>query len=169
MRSHLTAIQALTQDVIKELDYLNHRHMGLMVFLRRDIAEEAIRSNFRQFSDQYSRYELNWSQTEALRLALWLAGKAIPVLATGEKILILSREEIERRLELLWGKKLGKDNSNEANAAKWILAALSDFNGQLQARDIVRFLKFASDDAESVSLQMTDRYIMILIPARKDG
>lgn len=159
-RSHLTAIQALTQDVIKELDYLNHRYMGLMVFLRRDIAEEAIQSNFRQFSDQYSRYELNWSQTEALRLALWVAGKAIPELATGEKILILSREEIERRLELLWGKKLGKDNSNEANAAKWILAALSDFNGQLQARDIVRFLKFASEDAESVSLQMTDRYIM---------
>ncbi|HBA49847.1 MAG TPA: hypothetical protein DCZ91_19045 [Lachnospiraceae bacterium] len=34
MRSHLTAIQALIQNVIKELDYLNHRHMGLMVFLR---------------------------------------------------------------------------------------------------------------------------------------
>ena len=27
---------------------------------------------------------------------------------------------------------------------RWILAALSDFNGQLQARDIIRFLEFAS-------------------------
>ena len=27
---------------------------------------------------------------------------------------------------------------------RWILAALSNFNGQLQARDIIRFLEFAS-------------------------
>ena len=139
---------------------MNHRHIGLMVFLRRDIAEEAIQSNFRQFIDQYSRYELNWSQTEALRLALWVAKKAIPELETEGKILLLSREEIEKRLELLWGKKLGKDTSKEANSARWILAALSDFNGQLQARDIVRFLKYASQDSKSVSLLLKDRYIM---------
>lgn len=160
MQNYLTAIQALTQGVIKELDYIHNRHMGMMVFLRRDIAEEAIQNNFRQFSDQYSRYELNWSQTEALRLALWVAGKAISQLDAGEKILLLSREEIEKRLELLWGKKLGKDESKEAATAKWILAALSDFNGQLQARDIVRFLKYASEDSESVNLQMVDRYLM---------
>jgi len=159
-QNYLAAVHALCQTVIKEIEYLNHRHIGLMVFLRRDIAEEAIQSNFRQFIDQYSRYELNWSQTEALRLALWVAKKAIPELETEGKILLLSREEIEKRLELLWGKKLGKDTSKEANSARWILAALSDFNGQLQARDIVRFLKYASQDSKSVSLLLKDRYIM---------
>ena len=40
--------------------------------------------------------------------------------------------------------KLGKKDSNEAYSSRWILAALSDFNGQLQARDIIRFLKYAA-------------------------
>ncbi len=159
-QNYLAAVHALCQTVIKEIEYLNHRHIGLLVFLRRDIAEEAIQSNFRQFIDQYGRYELNWSQTEALRLALWISKKAIPELEAEGKILLLSREEIEKRLEPLWGKKLGKDTSKEANSARWILAALSDFNGQLQARDIVRFLKYASQDSESVSLPLKDRYIM---------
>ncbi len=160
VRNSLVAVQTLCQNVIKELDYMNHRHIGLLIFVRRDIAEEAIRNNFRQFRDQYGRYELNWSQTEALRLALWVAGKSIPRLVSEKEILRLSREGIEKRLELLWGKKLGKDTSKEANSARWILAALSDFNGQLQARDIVRFLKYASQDAKSVPLQFKDRYIM---------
>ena len=51
---------------------------------------------------------------------------------------------IEQYLEKLWGLKLGRKESNEAYSSRWILAALSDFNGQLQARDIIRFLKYAS-------------------------
>lgn len=39
---------------------------------------------------------------------------------------------------------VGKKDSNEAYSSRWILAALSDFNGQLQARDIIRFLKYAA-------------------------
>ena len=55
-----------------------------------------------------------------------------------------SQEIIDKYLEELWGLKLGKKDSNEAYSSRWILAALSDFNGQLQARDIIRFLKYAA-------------------------
>lgn len=55
-----------------------------------------------------------------------------------------SQEIVEKYLIKLWGLKLGRNSSNEAYASRWILAALSDFNGQLQARDIIRFLKYAS-------------------------
>ncbi len=155
-----TAVQALCQRIVRKLDWFNNRSIGMMVFVRRDIAEDSIRVNFQQFRDQYSKYELTWSQKEALRLALWISGRAIPELQMkeNENILLLSREEIEKRLELLWGRKLGKKESKEANAARWVLAALSDFNGQLQARDIVRFLKNAS--GEPSKMDFKDRYIM---------
>ena len=41
--------------------------------------------------------------------------------------------------------KLGRKDSREAFSDRWILAALSDFTGQLQARDIVRFLRYSSE------------------------
>ena len=63
----------------------------------------------------------------------------LPFNAVGQKDLI------KEKLELLWGKKLGLDNSKEAKSANWIFAALTDFNGRLQARDIVRFLYHAAN------------------------
>jgi hypothetical protein len=51
---------------------------------------------------------------------------------------------IERALAPLWGRKLGKDNSKEARSAEWVITALSDLKGQIQARDLVRFLSKAA-------------------------
>ena len=65
---------------------------------------------------------------------------------------------MEETLYFFWGKKLGKENSNEAFSHRWILAALSDFNGQLQARDIVRFLKFATESPNPATY--ADRVLM---------
>lgn len=78
----------------------------------------------------------------------------------GIDILNASREAIEKKLEILWGKKLGKKDSKEANSSRWIIAALSDFNGQLQARDIVRFLVFSTDNLPDDKTAYLDRYIM---------
>ena len=61
-------------------------------------------------------------------------------------------------MQKLWGIKLGKASSSEAYSSRWILAALSDFNGQLQARDMVRFLQYAAAKAGNPSYG--DRYIM---------
>ena len=44
---------------------------------------------------------------------------------------------------------------------RWILAALSNFNGQLQARDIIRFLEFASISNE----KKPPYYDRILMPS----
>jgi len=154
------AIQTLCQEFVRRINSMKDRHIGMIIFVRRDIAEEAMPYNFQQFRDQYKDFELSWSQTEALRLALWVAGKAIPELMPQEGIQTLIREDIENRLELLWGKKLGKDNSKEAASARWILAALSDLKGQLQARDIVRFLYHATNHSESIVLTFRNRYIM---------
>ena len=61
---------------------------------------------------------------------------------------------------LFWGSKLGRDDSKEAFTSRWVIAALSDFNGQLQARDIVRFLMYSTENSAAVNLLYKDRFLM---------
>lgn len=154
------AIRALCQNLVNAMWNLQYGNIGIIIFARKDMAEEAIGINFDQFQNQYHKYELKWSPTEALRLALWIAKQANPVLGEDIDILKSSREALEERLEKLWGKKLGKYDSREANSARWIIAALSDFSNQLQARDIVRFLQFSTSTFPEGKLPYGDRYIM---------
>lgn len=161
-RSWKYGLKAVCQNVINELKNLEYGNIGIIVFVRKDMVSEAIETNYEQFRSQYARYELNWSRTEALRLALWIASKANPVFSQGIDFMRSTREVLEERLELLWGKKLGKADSKEAFSSLWITAALSDFNGQLQARDIVRFLSYATINARDAKLIYKDRYIMPL-------
>ncbi len=154
------AIRALCQNIVNTLRNLQFGNVGIVIFARKDMAEEAIEINFDQFQNQYQKYELKWSPSEALRLALWIAKQANSTLGEGIDILKASREVLEERLEKLWGKKLGRYESREANSARWIIAALSDFSNQLQARDIVRFLKFATSTFPAGKPPYEDRYIM---------
>ncbi len=154
------AVRALCQNVVNTLRNLQYGNIGILIFARKDMAEEAIEINFDQFQNQYQKYELKWSPTEALRLALWIARQANPVLGENIDILKSGREALEERLEKLWGKKLGKYDSREANSARWIIAALSDFSNQIQARDIVRFLQFSTSTFPEGKLPYEDRYLM---------
>lgn len=154
------AFKTLCQNVINEMRNLKYGNIGIVVFARKDMAEEAIEVNFEQFKNQYSRYELNWTPTEALRLAIWIAAQANSRFQENIDILKASRDALEERLELLWGKKLGKRSSKEAASSRWIIAALSDFSGQLQARDIVRFLKFSTTNLPESKSGYLDRFIM---------
>jgi hypothetical protein len=54
-------------------------------------------------------------------------------------------EELKDKLEAVWGKKLGGEKSKEARSARWVYTALCDLKGNVQARDLVRFLKYAAD------------------------
>ncbi|MBQ9119303.1 MAG: hypothetical protein IJY09_04485 [Lachnospiraceae bacterium] len=155
-----SAIRSICQDMINALDNLDCGNIGIIVFARKDMLAEAIEMNYEQFRNQYQRYELNWSQTEALRLSLWLTAKAYPEICDGIDILTATRDVLVQKLTRLWGKKLGKADSKEAFSDRWILAALSDFTGQLQARDIVRFLKYATASYADANLIYPERLIM---------
>ena len=140
-----SAIRALCQDVVAQM-IAKYPHLGIIVFIRRDMALSAVDVNFKQFHQANGQAELKWSSNEALRLVVWWVSKADPKFYEDiHEIDQASQNVIEDALEKLWGKKLGKTSSNEAYSSRWILAALSDFNGQLQARDIIRFLKYASE------------------------
>lgn len=138
------AIRVLCQDVVNQI-IARYHNLGIIIFLRRDIAQSSIPVNFKQFEQTYKHAELKWSSNEALRLAVWLVAQAVEGFYKGpEQIDMASQKVIDENLTQLWGLKLGKPSSNEAYSSRWILAALSDFNGQLQARDIIRFLQFAT-------------------------
>lgn len=152
------AITALCRDLIGEVK-IKYTNVGLMVFLRKDMVRDSLTVNYEQFYSQYRSVELQWSSTEALRLVVWLTSQVVPNFYQEEVPLEAAPKEIiDRMLNKLWGVKLGKPTSNEANSSRWILAALSDFNGQLQARDIIRFLEKATVNTGRPIY--TDRYLM---------
>ncbi|MCR2048122.1 hypothetical protein NSB25_12570 [Acetatifactor muris] len=154
------AVVALCRDLLDEVK-IRCKNVGLMLFLRKDMARDSLTVNYEQFHSLYRSVELQWNSTEALRLAVWLVSQVVPDFYKEEAVLEMApREIIDKTLHKLWGIKLGKPTSNEANSSRWILAALSDFNGQLQARDIIRFLEKATVTAGKPVYP--DRYLMPL-------
>ncbi|WP_158792764.1 ParA family protein [Granulicella sp. L60] len=141
------ALRALIQGVPSYLKSVPDSPLGVLIFVRADLARAAVPQNYGQFSRLYDAFALQWSEEEALRLAVWLADSA------GVKRPdhlqnppeLLSVEEAKESLLAVWGRKLGTEKSREARSAEWVIAALSDFKGQIQARDLVRFLHFAAE------------------------
>jgi len=155
------AVRSLLQDVPNWLEQQVLRPLGILIFIRKDMVLNALPQNSAQFIAVYKNYELNWSSEEALRLFAWTAMKAKALDDKNrDKLPDLSGEELVQELIPLWGRKLGNENSKEAFSAKWVIYALSDFNGQIQARDIIRFLHFASENSKGDS-HWDDR---ILVP-----
>ena len=93
-------------------------------------------------------------------MAYWLCAKAGIVGATVDKAQILSISELIEELTQLWGHKLGQSDSKEGHSARWVYAALCDLMGRFQARDLVRFFRFAAqEEANNSSGFWTDRIL----------
>jgi hypothetical protein len=57
----------------------------------------------------------------------------------------LSSDQLTEVMLPVWGEKMGTPKSREARSRSWFIAALSDFRGGIQARDIVLFLAEAAE------------------------
>jgi cellulose biosynthesis protein BcsQ len=139
------ALKALIDDLPKRLSEIRQSNLGIIIFLRRDFLRYTITQNLKQFENLYLSYDLSWDQDSFLRLVFWICSQSQVIDASLAEINSLNKQNIIEQLEKLWGKRLGSDNSKEAYTASWIFAALTDFNGRLQARDIVRLLYYAAD------------------------
>ncbi|MEJ6483588.1 ParA family protein [Nostoc punctiforme UO1] len=139
------ALKALIEDLPNKLSEIRESNLGVIIFLRRDFLRYTITQNLRQFENLYRSYDLSWDQDSFVRLVFWICSESEVIGAEKSNIDNFSREDITEKLQNLWGKKLGSDNAKEAYTAFWIFAALTDFNGRLQARDIVRFLYHVAD------------------------
>ncbi len=140
-KNQQVALRSLLQDVPDWLEQQPLRPLGLLVFVRQDMVLNAVKQNSAQLMAKYEPYALKWNSDEALRLIAWTSRKA----GTSLKIEVdalsqANKNDLMNMLVPLWGKKLGHDRSKEGRSADWVAAALSDFNGQIQARDLVRLL-----------------------------
>ena len=140
------AVRALLQDVPEWLEQQPFRPIGILVFIRQDIVRNAIKQNYSQLMAKYETCSLKWNAEEALKLIRWIAMKAnvLDSITPETDICEMNKSKLTDQLIPLWGRKLGSENSRNARSSTWVINALSDFNGQIQARDIVRFLYKAS-------------------------
>ena len=139
------AVRSLLQDVPEWLEQQPLRPLGLLVFVRQDMVLNAIKQNPAQLMARYEPFALKWNYEEALRLAVWISVEAGALPSLDINMLPeMGKAELVDALVPLWGRKLGSENSKEARSAEWVISALSDLKGQIQARDLVRFLKEAA-------------------------
>jgi MinD-like ATPase involved in chromosome partitioning or flagellar assembly len=149
-----TALRALLQGVPSYLSEVPDCPLGVLIFIRADLVSSAIPQNVGQFERLYEAFALRWNEEEALRLAVWIAREGGAHIApTSRQLELLSAEEAREVLFPIWGRKLGSKRSREARTAEWVLAALSDFKGQVQARDLVRFFRYAAEKSRGASQQ----------------
>lgn len=139
------AIESLLK-LVNRLGELPNQSIGALVFVRIDYVQASIRQNLGQFLSRFNAFQLVWNPESFLRLAFWLSAKASIIEANVNQAQSRSIEELIKSLELVWGHKLGKSESKEAHSARWVYAALCDLRGSFQARDLVRFFKFASQE-----------------------
>jgi MinD-like ATPase involved in chromosome partitioning or flagellar assembly len=145
------ALRSLLQGVPNYLRELPNSPLGALIFVRADLVRSGIPQNTGQFLKLYAPYTLRWNDEEALRLAVWLSNTSgLPADKVPE---LLSPDEAKEFLVSVWGRKLGSDSSREARSAEWVIAALSDFRGQIQARDLVRFFRFAAASPRNIGTQ----------------
>lgn len=145
------AIQALLK-LTNRISELPNSHLGILVFVRLDYVQGAIRQNTGQWLQRFQPFRLHWNAESFLRLAYMLSSQA-GVHSESRAPESLHLEELKTELEHLWGKKLGSEKSKEAHSARWVYAALCDLKGNVQARDLVRFLKFSAEEESKRSGQ----------------
>lgn len=138
------AIQALLR-LTNRVSELDNRHVGVIVFVRADYVQATIRQNLGQLLQRFQPFRLQWNPEGFLRLAFMLSCQAGIYQDDPKSAESLRIEQLKDKLENLWGKKLGGEKSKEAHSARWVYAALCDLKGNVQARDLVRFLKFAAE------------------------
>lgn len=157
-RVQQAALRSLLVETIGWLNRNGEGRLGIICFVRHDMAVSSVKQNFGQFFQKYKRYALHWGRVDALRLAAWVADQsgALGISIPDE----VDEPAMSQMLIPLWGQKLGSPNANEAHTSEWVLAALSDFRGQVQARDVVRFLKISAQLSKDGSAWL-DR---VLIP-----
>jgi len=142
--SQSTALRALLTGCTEWLRSLRGRPIGLVIFVRRDLAQSAIPQNFPQFESRYRNYALRWNRTEALRLAAWVCQRGGALREGSAWVKEASVDQLSASMIAVWGERMGSEKSREARSEQWFYAALSDFAGQIQARDIVSFITEAA-------------------------
>lgn len=138
------AIRALMR-LPSRIAEIENRHIGAIVFVRVDYVQATATQNSGQLIQRFQPFRLQWNPENFLRLGFMLCCQATIFQEDTRQAESLRIDQLTSKLETLWGKKLGSDKSKEALSARWVYTALCDLKGNVQARDLVRFLKIATE------------------------
>jgi cellulose biosynthesis protein BcsQ len=138
-------LRGLLQRFTNQVRAVRSRYLGVVTVVRRDLAQSAIVQNFGQFEALHGKFSIVWTPTEALRLVAWLLDRAGLHVIENSRISLAPYEELCNVLKAFWGERLGSKGSREPYTDRWVIAALSDFQGRLQARDLVRLMRYAAE------------------------
>lgn len=153
------AIESLLR-LVNRMAELQNQRIGVLLFVRIDYVQAAIKQNLGQFLSRFNAFQLTWNPESFLRLAYWLCAKANIINASIGEAQTLEVSELIDRLTPLWGQKLGQTNSKEGHSARWVYAALCDLTGIFQARDLVRFFQIAAErEVKSKNDSWADRVL----------
>ncbi|MFT4924099.1 MAG: cellulose biosynthesis protein BcsQ [Phenylobacterium sp.] len=143
-----------------QFSQLLNRRIGLLLFIRPDYIQDSVVPNSTQYSAAFESFKLQWTPDAFLRLVYWLCGKAGIIDAQTNKAEQLSLNQLLESLTALWGETLSNPGIKASNTTHWVYSALCDFKGQLQARDVVRFIKCAAQiQAQPDSKRLPDRLL----------
>ena len=149
-------VKSLIQDFIRYFSGLKLSNIGLLIFIDSDSVIPSLKKAL--LNEPYSITDLQWPADEALRLVLWMAQSIGDEFQTSLSVENLAYDIVVEKLELLWGKRLGRLSSQEAIAIEWIRTALSNYHEEIEPRDIIRFL---SESTKTPTQNVfSDRYIM---------
>ncbi len=151
-----TAIRALIQEIPIWIRSNRLYNLGIVVFVRKDIVLRSVPQNSEQLLNNYSKFYLKWNSLEALRLIFKLVQEYLPSRDTQQ--MELSEEDLIESLIPFWGRRIGKDTSREAITHSWVLGNLQNFRGEIQARDLIRFLQYAAEKSPKNDL-LPDRIL----------
>lgn len=155
------ALRALVQDVPERLAHFASDEVGLVILVRPDLIHAAVKQNPQQLLARYKHYAIRWSPDAALKLAIWLAVRAgvLALDGTAAAVANLAKGPRDDLLRQLWGNKLGSAKSREARSTAWVIGVLSDFGGQIQARDVVRLIHHAARGSAEQDDRFHDRIL----------
>jgi hypothetical protein len=146
--TQIEPLRVLLQDILRDIPMWSGGKFGLLVFIRKDIVRRAVTQNADQYFALYRNFEIKWSKEEALKLVGWLLNaQELQKYRSNQNSEDWDTKDFQSMCDdliPLWGAKLGTQASNEAYTAYWVLSAVSDFKGNFQARDIIRFLNKAA-------------------------
>lgn len=139
------AVQTLIQLPNEINSELIDANFGMIIFLRRDFLRYAITQNTDQFEKLYEIYKLSWDMTSFLQLVYWICAQ-IEIIGASKDINIneLDSEYIKKELKKLWGGKLGGER--QPYTITWVYAVLTDFKARIQARDVIRLLRYSAEE-----------------------
>ncbi|MER7073420.1 AAA family ATPase [Terrabacter sp. NPDC000476] len=152
------ALRVLLLDCLEWLRSVRGRPFGLIVFVRIDLVRASVLQNAAQLLARYGEFALNWDPAEAVRLALWVSRESTALPIDAGSVTTEAEDRVTELMKPVWGDKMGTEKSREARSHTWFVAALSDFNGNIQPRDVVTFMSEAAEKSVS-DVRWSDRIL----------